>query len=81
MIVKVLVKPGSKKGPLVVEDEEGLTVFLREKAHDGEANAALIEILADYFNVSKTCVEIKKGGKTRRKTVEVFSFLPKNENM
>ncbi|WP_223171077.1 DUF167 domain-containing protein [Microbacterium sp. NIBRBAC000506063] len=35
----VRVKPGSKKGPLVEEDEKGdLTVFVRERAVDGAAN-------------------------------------------
>ncbi len=72
MIYMVIVKPGSKKGPLVEEDREKLTVYLREKPHDGEANAALIKILAKYFDVSKSQVEIKTGGKSRTKIVEII---------
>lgn len=72
MIVKVLVKTGSKKGPLVTEENDGLTVFLREKPHDGEANSALIKLLSGHFNVPKTCIEIKKGGKSHRKVVEIL---------
>ena len=54
MLIKVLVKPGSKKGPLVEEEAEGVTVYLREKPHDGEANDALIRLLADYYDVAKS---------------------------
>ena len=72
MNVSVTVKPGSSKGPLVLSSEEGLVVYLREKPHDGEANAALIKILADYYDVSKSQIEIKKGSKNHQKLVEII---------
>ena len=66
-----IVKPGSKKGPLVIEGSEGLTVYLREKPHDGEANAGLVRVLAEYFDVPKTAVQIISGATGRRKIVLV----------
>ena len=72
MLIKVLVKPGSKKGPLVEEKAEGITVYLREKPHDGEANEALIRLLADHFRVAKSCVEIRSGGRSHQKTIEII---------
>lgn len=72
MLVEVLVKPGSKKGSLVeVAPSGALTVFLREKPHDGEANAALIKMLSNYFRVPKTSIFIKSGQKSRKKIVEI----------
>lgn len=71
MIVQVLVKPGSRKGPLVEAASDGLTVYLREKAHDGEANEALVRMLAKYYGVAKSCVIIQRGQKSHRKVVEV----------
>lgn len=71
MIVKVSVKPGSKKGPLVVKKDDGLVVFLREKPHDGVANEALVRLLAEHFGVAKSLVEIKRGGKSHEKMVEI----------
>lgn len=71
MNVTVTVKPGSKKGPLVKEDTDGLTVYLREKAHDGEANAALIKLLADYYKVAKTSVTIKAGALGHKKIISI----------
>ncbi|MDO4742297.1 MAG: DUF167 domain-containing protein [Candidatus Saccharibacteria bacterium] len=71
MKITVVVKPGSKKGPLVEQRGDGLVVFLREKPHDGEANQALVRVLSEYFGVSKGRIAIKTGGKARTKVVEV----------
>ncbi len=69
MEYRVQVKPNSSRGPLVVEAEDGLTVYLREKAIDGAANDALIKTLAAHFDVPKTRVQIKRGATGRHKTV------------
>lgn len=82
MLYSVTVKPGSKKGPLVVETSadatssqsaaKNLTVYLREKPVDGAANTALIKVLAEHFRVAKTCVVIKSGAASRHKLIEIL---------
>ena len=71
MRVVVRVKPGSTKGPLVESDEEGLVVFVREKAIDGAANDGVIKILADHFDVPKSRVRVVRGHTARIKQVEI----------
>lgn len=71
MIVQVMVKPGAKNEKIVSTDE-GLVVYLHARAHDSEANEALVKALAKYYGVSKSCVEIKRGQKSHRKMVEIF---------
>lgn len=71
MKIEVTVKPGSRKGPLVEETDAGLVAYLREKPHDGEANAALVRLLAGHYGVAKSCVTIVGGGKSRKKVVEI----------
>ncbi len=71
MIYTVTVKPGSKKGPLVLQNAHELTVYIREKPIDGEANAALIRLLSKHFGVAKSCVVIKSGATSRQKLIEV----------
>ena len=56
MIYTVTVKPGSKKGPLVIEKGDELTVFLRECPIEGKANVALIKLLAEHFEDRKSVV-------------------------
>lgn len=73
MIYAVTVKPHSKKGPLVLATNSNneLTVYLREKPVDGEANQALIRLLAEHFGVAKSCVRIRTGARGRQKLIEV----------
>ncbi len=88
MLYSVTVKPGSKKGLLVVEapvatsnnpaatsqtaTTKNLTVYLREKPVDGAANTALIKTLAAHFHVAKSCVVIKSGATSRHKLIEIL---------
>lgn len=67
----VRVKPGSRKGPLVQQDADGLVVYLRERAIDGAANEGLVRTLAAHFDVAPRDVEIVRGHTARIKRVEV----------
>lgn len=67
-----MVKPGSKKGPLVEQSPDGsLTVYLLQRAVDGAANDGLINLLAKHFKVSKSKVAIESGFTSRIKRVSV----------
>lgn len=71
MRYEITVKPGSSREKIVKSGDAELTVFLHARAHDGEANKALIEALAEYFGVAKSGITIVRGAKARRKVVEV----------
>lgn len=68
---QITVKPGSSQEKIVEGSDGELIVYLRAKPHDGEANTALIKLLAKYFDVPKTSVKITRGQKSRIKTVEI----------
>ena len=70
MKYQVIVKPGSSQEKVVATGEQELTVYLRAKPHDGEANSALIKILAKYLNLPKTSLKITRGQKSRHKEIE-----------
>ena len=66
------VKPGSKKGPLVQVEADGLlTVFVRERAVDGQANDGVVAALAEHWGLRKRDVRITSGHTSRLKTVEM----------
>ena len=68
----VMVKPGSKKGPLVETNDDGsLTVYLHERAVDGAANQGLVELLAKHFGTRKSDVSIESGFTSRIKRVNI----------
>lgn len=72
MLYTVRVKPGSRKGPLVTQGEDGeLIVHVRERAVDGAANTGVERALADHFSVPRSRVSILRGHTSRIKRVEV----------
>ena len=71
MQIDVKVKPGSRQLARLEEQADGSYVaFLTARAHDGEANKALLELVAKYFHVPKTTIRIIRGDKSRQKTLE-----------
>ena len=66
----ITVKPGSSQEKIVETAPGKLTVYLRAKAHDGEANDALIKLLSKTYKVPKTTIKILRGQKSRRKLIE-----------
>lgn len=71
MIYQVLVKPNSKKGPLVEQRDHELTVYLRAKPVDGAANTELIKLLAKHFGIARSAINIKTGKTSRHKLIEI----------
>ena len=71
MQIRVRVKPGTKGVARLERQEDGSYVaFLHARAHDGEANKALLELISDEFHVAKTQISIISGAKSRQKTIE-----------
>ncbi|MFC5501310.1 DUF167 domain-containing protein [Lysinimonas soli] len=70
--VRVRVKPGSRKGPLVEPGDDGvLTVFVRERAIEGKANEAVERALAAHFGRAPSRVRVVRGHTARIKTVRI----------
>lgn len=70
--ITVRIKPSSKKGSLVQPSLNGeLLVYVREPAVDGKANAVMIKLLADYYDVPKRAVTIVRGHTSRIKIISI----------
>ena len=68
----VIIKPNSRKGPLVEPREDGsFIVYVREIAAKGQANAAVIKLLAKYLGIPKTSATIVKGYTSCNKIIAV----------
>jgi uncharacterized protein (TIGR00251 family) len=71
LTIDVLVVPRASRtavGPMV---GDRLRVAVTAPPVDGEANAAVIEALADAFGVRRASVAIVRGERGRRKTVRI----------
>ena len=61
MKYSITVKPGSSQEKIIETSPGELVVYLRAKAHDGEANDALIKLLSKYYKVPKTSIKKRTG--------------------
>jgi hypothetical protein len=66
----VRVVPRAKQNK-VLEEESRLKVFLTDPPVEGQANKALIEVLAAHLGVRKSRLRIVRGEKSRDKVVEM----------
>ena len=71
VVLELLVQPRASRTRVVGEHDGRLKVQLAAPPVDGEANAALVEFLADALGVRKADVTIERGETGRRKTVRV----------
>jgi hypothetical protein len=61
-----------QKDFLKVEGNQ-ITIGIKSKPIKGQANKEIIKKLSKYFEVSSSCVTIRKGQKTEKKIIEVLS--------
>jgi len=69
--LELLVQPRASRTRVAGEHDGRLRVQLAAPPVDGEANAALVEFLADALSVRKGEVALLRGETGRRKTVRV----------
>lgn len=70
--IQVKAKPGSKVEKMDIGSEGEFIFSIRAKPVDGEANAALVNAVAELFKTSKTNVELIQGMKSRFKKMRVL---------
>jgi len=71
IVLEVLVQARASRTRVAGEHGGRLKIQLATPPVDGEANAALVEFLADALGVRKADVAIVRGESGRRKTVRV----------
>ncbi len=71
MKIIIKAKPSSREDKIEKIDESNYTISIKAPPVNGKANAAIIKLLAHYFNVSPSLIEIISGHMTRTKIVEI----------
>ncbi len=70
--VVVRVKPSSKKGPCVQPSLTGeLLIYVREPALEGKANKAVTKLVAEYYEVPVSKVELISGATSTHKRFKI----------
>ena len=69
MKIKVKVHPNASKEQIIVGDDGGFEIWIKEKPIDNKVNIRLVKILGEYL---KKSVSIKSGFTSRIKTIEIL---------
>lgn len=70
MIINVRVTPRARVQKIVA-DGDNLRVYTNVAPTDGKANAAVIEMLAKYYGVPKSCISVIRGATSHDKVIEI----------
>lgn len=71
MKIQLRVKPGAKETAVEKQPDGIFLVKVKERAQNGQANLAIIEAIADYFEVPKRNIQILRGHTGRNKLLEI----------
>lgn len=71
MKISVDARPRSSKETVVKNTDGSYKVYIKQSPVDSKANKALIEVLAEYFDVKKSSIKIITGHCKRKKIIEV----------
>jgi uncharacterized protein (TIGR00251 family) len=80
MRLNLRVIPNASRSEIIVEDGENLRLKVQVPPADGRANRAVIQLLAQHFNVPKNRVKIIAGEKSHRKIIEILD-LPNGDSL
>jgi hypothetical protein len=80
VILELHVQPGASRSEFAGKHGDRIKVRLAARAVDGKANEALIEFLAEHYDVPKRNVRIESGLKSRQKRVVIDAPLPQKQN-
>ena len=72
MYLKIKVHPNSKKNEITRRGEDSFEVYVRAKPLEGKANDAVLDVLAEFLNVSRSKVRLIRGAMARNKIVELI---------
>lgn len=75
VVLELYVQPRASRTRVVGEHEGRLKLQLAAPPVDGEANAALVEFLAEALDVRKSDVVLLRGETGRRKTIRVRGIV------
>jgi uncharacterized protein (TIGR00251 family) len=71
MKISITVKPRCKKEKVERLPDGSYRVAVAAPPHEGKANEAVVEALAQFFGVAKSKIQIVKGTSGRKKIVEI----------
>ena len=69
--IAAIVKPNARKPEIVKIAPDAYRIAVREPAQNGQANEAVINLLAEHLGIPKSTLKIVRGASSRHKLIEI----------
>ena len=69
--IAVIVKPNARKPEIVKIAPDEYRIAVREPAQKGQANEAVINLIAEHLGIPKSKLRILRGVSSRQKLIEI----------
>ncbi|HEY6996649.1 MAG TPA: DUF167 domain-containing protein [Candidatus Binatia bacterium] len=69
--IAVIVKPNARKSEIVKIAPDNYRIAVREPAQNGQANEAVIKLLAEHLGIPKSTLKIVRGASSRHKLIDI----------
>ena len=73
-VMKIRAKPGARKNAVVGEHQGALCIAVTAAPERGKANAAIVEVLADFLDCRPARLTLVAGATSRQKSILVHGF-------
>ena len=72
MKIYIKTKPNARENKVTKIDETHYAVAVKALPKEGEANSAVVRVLAEYLGIAKSRLSIKSGKTGKQKVIEVL---------
>jgi len=72
-VFSIRVTTRGRRNALEMRDDK-IAIIVTATPHDGQANAAVVEVLSNALRLAKSRIEIVRGHKSRDKTVRAYDL-------
>jgi uncharacterized protein (TIGR00251 family) len=78
--IEIHAQPGAKRNAIVGEHNSALRVAVTAVADKGKANQAIAKVLAEFFGLARSAVQLKSGQTSRRKRFVLHNLSAEKAN-
>ena len=72
MKISVVVKSNARTSKIEKTDDGCFKIWVKETPIEGKANEAVVKMLAEYFDVARSRVDIISGHTAKKKIIEII---------
>ena len=79
--MRLIARPNSKKEKISADDKGNLLIAIKDRAVENQANSAILKAISKKLGVSKSSINLVRGGKSKNKQIQIIYIFTKNKDI